>query len=80
MQLLKDSGEIHDADRRSQDDKMVMMHGTRPDNHIKAPPGISDNCSSDMLWERAQTLPMEVPYEIVRGFRLAFKQQLLGSP
>jgi hypothetical protein len=51
----------------------------RFDNHIKAPPSIAGDFSSDMLWERAQTLPKEVPYEIVRSFRLAFKQQLFGS-
>lgn len=55
------------------------MHGTRLDNHIKAPPSIAGDFSSDKLWERAQTLPKEVPYEIVRSFRLAFKQQLFGS-
>jgi hypothetical protein len=36
---------------------MIVVHVTRPDNHIKGPPGISDDSSSDMLWERAQTLP-----------------------
>jgi hypothetical protein len=32
-----------------------------------------------MLRERAQTLPLEVHDEIVRGFRFTFKQQLRGS-
>ena len=60
--------------------KIIRRHqNERLDNHIKAPPSIAGDISSDMLWERAQTLPKEVPYEIVRGFRFAFKQQLFGS-
>jgi hypothetical protein len=58
---------------------MNKYQNTRHDNHIKAPPSIEGDFSSDMLGERAQTLPKEVPYEIVRGFRFAFKQQLFGS-
>ena len=67
-------------------DRNLIMDGAkeftiqvqRPDDHIKAPP--HTKCGApDMLGKRAQTLPMEVPYEIVRSFRPAFKQQLPGG-